>query len=194
VGQTLTASAGIWEPTQDSFSYVWKIANTNLLPTATSGWTVITGATTSTYQLKPADADKFIMVEVTGIKAGYTSVKKLVASATVAVARLPFTTTPTPTIIVPVGGVKVGQILTASEGAWSPSQDSYTYQWMSSATADGTYTAIPSSGTTPAAKSTEKTYVLKATDKNRFIKVVVTAKKTGYTDSPQTSAATIAVG
>ena len=184
VGQTLTASEGTWAPLQDSFSYVWKIANTNISPTAATGWTVISGAVNRTYELQPADADKFIMVEVTGIKAGYTSTPRSVASATVAVARLTFTSTATPTN---TGTLTVDSILTANEGDWAPTPDSYTYTWMSSATAGGTYAAI--SG------ATAKTYKLKTTDRTKFLKVVITAVKAGYTTSATfTSAATTAIG
>jgi hypothetical protein len=187
VGQTLTADEGTWLPSQDSFTYVWKIANTNLLPTATTGWTVISGAVNRTYEVKPADADKFIMVEVTGVKAGYTSVKKPVASATVAVARLPFTTAPTPTISVSGDGVAaVGKVLTAVAGVWSPaaasppttaSPTTLSYVWKRGSTVVGT----------------TSTYTLVLADLNQPITVTVTGTLTGYVTTAKTSEATAAV-
>jgi hypothetical protein len=189
VGQTLTADEGTWLPSQDSFTYVWKIANTNLLPTATTGWTVITGATNRTYDVKPADADKFIMVEVTGVKAGYTSVKKPVASATVAVARLPFTTAPTPTISVSGDGVAaVGKVLTAVAGVWSPaaasppttvSPTTLSYVWKRN--------GVAIAGATGAA------YTLVLADLSQPITVTVTGTLTGYVTTAKTSEATAAV-
>ena len=94
-----------------------------------------------------------------------------------------FSTVPLATVS---GTKKVGKTLTANEGAWSPTPTSYTYRWLSSATRNGTYSAI--SG------ATLKTYVLKSSDRTRFIKVQVTAIKPGYTQTTSTSAATVAIG
>jgi hypothetical protein len=101
-----------------------------------------------------------------------------------AIAAGTFATTATPTI---TGSVNVGSTVTANEGAWSPTPDSFTYKWMSSSTAGGTYTAI--SG------ATTKTYALKSTDRSKFIKVEITALRSGYTTSAAfRSVATAAVG
>jgi secreted trypsin-like serine protease len=94
-----------------------------------------------------------------------------------------FTTVPVPTI---TGTKKAGKTLTANEGGWSPTPTSYTYRWLSSATKNGNYSAI--SG------ATSKTYLLKTTDRTRFIKVEVTAVKSGYTSTKSTSARTVAIG
>jgi len=179
VGQTLTAAAGTWSPTPDSFRYVWKRGSS----ASTTTWTTISGQSGSSYVLSAADRGKFIRVEVTGIKAGSspTTVSKVSGSA---IAAGTFATTATPTI---TGTLKVRSVLTANEGTWNPRPDSFTYRWMSSSTAEGNYTAI--SG------ATAKTYTLKAADRNRFIKVVITAVKAGYTTSAQfTSGATARIG
>ena len=181
VGQTVTAAPRTWSPTPDSFTYVWKRASS---ATATS-WTTISGQSGSSYQLASADLGQFIRVEVTAVKTGYTSPTPapFVVSAS-AVSAGTFATTSTPTI---TGILKTNSTLTANEGTWTPRPDSFTYKWMSSATSGGTYTAI--SG------ATAKTYVLKSTDRNRYIKVVITAVKAGYTTSAQfTSQATARIG
>ena len=94
-----------------------------------------------------------------------------------------FTTVPVPTI---TGPKRVGKTMTANEGAWSPAPTSYTYRWLSSATKNGNY--APISG------ATSKTYLLKSSDRTRFIKVEVTAVKSGYTSTKSTSTRTAAIG
>lgn len=181
VGQTLTAAPRTWSPTPDSFTYVWKRASS---ATATS-WTTISGQSGSSYLLAAADRGQFIRVEVTAVKTGYTSPTPapFVVSAS-AVSAGTFATTSTPTI---TGILKTNSTLTANEGTWTPRPDSFTYKWMSSSTSGGTYSAI--SG------ATAKTYVLKSTDRNRYIKVVITALKAGYTTSAHfTSQATARIG
>jgi secreted trypsin-like serine protease len=179
VGQTLTAAAGTWSPTPDSFRYVWKRGSS----ATTANWTTISGQSGNTYALSAADRGKFIRVEVTGIKAGSSPTTAAKVSGT-AIAAGTFATTATPTI---TGTLKVRSTLTANEGTWTPRPDSFTYSWMSSSTAGGNYTAI--SG------ATAKTYTLKPADRNRFIKVVITAVKAGYTTSAQfTSGATARIG
>ena len=149
-------------------SYQWSRA------TAASGsYTNIPDATESTYTLTGDDLGKFVKVTVTWSKTGNADTPKL-SSATVAITAGTFVTTATPTID---GTPAVGSFLTANEGAWSPTPDSYTYKWMSSATSGGTYTAI--SG------ATQRTYLLLETDQSRFLKVIITAVKTGYTTSAQ---------
>jgi trypsin len=94
-----------------------------------------------------------------------------------------FTNSVAPSI---TGTKRAGKTLTANVGEWSPTPTSYTYRWLSSATKNGNY--APISG------ATSKTYLLKTSDRNKFIKVEVTAIKSGYTSSKATSARTAAIG
>jgi secreted trypsin-like serine protease len=177
-GVTLTAKPGTAPSGATVKSYQWSRASTS-----TGVYTNIPDATLSTYTLTGADAAKYLKVTVTWAKTGNADTPKL-SAATIAIAAGTFATTATPTI---TGSANVGSTLTANEGAWSPTPDSYTYKWMSSSTSGGTYTAI--SG------ATTKTYVLKSTDRSKFIKVEITALKSGYTTSTTfRSAATVAVG
>ncbi|MCW2769188.1 MAG: hypothetical protein JWR27_621 [Aeromicrobium sp.] len=82
----------------------------------------------------------------------------------------------TPTIS---GTTKVGSILTASTGTWTPSTLSYAYKWMR----DGV--VIPG--------ATSSTYTLAADDADRAISVTVTGSKSGYVPLSRTSAKTAAV-
>jgi secreted trypsin-like serine protease len=77
---TLTANEGTWNPRPDSFTYRW-------LSSSTSGgtYTAISGATGRTYVLKASDRKKFIKVEITAVKAGYTTSVPLRSAATAAI-------------------------------------------------------------------------------------------------------------
>lgn len=172
VGTTLTAASTAWVPAVDSYTYQWNRAGVAIESDL---------AKTSSYVVVPEDLGRAITVTVTGKKTGYVDTPK-VSLATVAVVAGTFATPPVPTIS---GTLKVGETLTANEGTWSPTQESFTYSWQWSATAAGTFAAI--SG------ATAKTYALQATDRGRFIKVVVTAVKTSYTSGVSTSAASAAV-
>jgi YVTN family beta-propeller protein len=77
VGQTLTANPGTWTPAVDTSTFTWSRATK-----ATSKYTTIAGATTSTYTLQSADLGKFIKVTVTGTKAGYTTITSGLSAAT----------------------------------------------------------------------------------------------------------------
>ena len=178
VGSTLTAAAGAAPTGATVKGYQWSRATTS------SGlYTNIDKATASTYVLTATDVAKFIKVTVTWSQAG-TADTPATSAPTSVVAAGTFATTASPTI---AGTLRVGSTLTANVGTWSPAPDSYTYKWMSSAKAGGTFTAITG--------ATAKTYVLKSTDKTKFLKVVITAVKAGYTTSAEfTSAATTAIG
>jgi hypothetical protein len=165
-GSTLTAAPGTAPAGATLKGYQWSWATT-----ATGAYTPIAEATASTYVLTGADTAKFIKVAAIWSKADYSDTSGL-SAATVVVAAGTFATTATPTI---TGTLTVGSTLTANEGAWSPAPDSYTYKWFSATTATGTYTLI--SG------ATSKTYLLKTADRLKFLKVEITAVKTGYTTS-----------
>jgi len=65
------------------------------------------------------------------------------------------------------GTNRAGISLTSTNGSWTNSPTSYTYQWMSSATSGGTYTNI--------AGATASTYELGASDVGRYIRLSVVA-------------------
>lgn len=172
LGTTATAPAGATVK-----GYQWSRA-----ATATGVYTPITDANASTYVLTAADLAQYLKLTVTWSKTGNADTPKL-SVATMAVTAGTFTATATPTIS---GTVAVGSTLTANEGAWNPTPDSYTYKWVISATSGGTYSAIVG--------ATGKTYLVQTTDRTKFLKVIITAVKAGYTTSAAfTSAATTAV-
>jgi hypothetical protein len=175
VGNTLTAVPGTLSGATVK-SYQWQSAST-----ASGTYADISNATAKTYVLTATDVGKFLKVTVVWQKSGSGDTPKQ-SAATAAVASGTFAAAIVPTI---TGTKTVGQILTAAEGTWSPSADSFKYVWKSASTASGTYTAI--SG------ATGKTYTLKPTDKGKFVKVEVTAVKAGYTSLTGSSVATSAI-
>jgi hypothetical protein len=136
-----------------------------------------------TYTLTGLDTAKFIKVAAIWAKTDYSNTSAL-SAATVVVAAGTLSSAVTHSID---GSANVGSTLTANEGAWSPTPDSFTYKWFISTSSTGTYTAI--------ANATARTYLVAAGDLNKFIKVEITAVKAGYTTSVAfRSAATAAVG
>jgi hypothetical protein len=177
-GSTLTAAPGTAPAGSTLQGYQWSRATT-----ATGVYTNIPEATANTYVLTGSDTAKFIKVTTIWSKTDYSDTTAL-SAATVAVAAGTFSSTATPTID---GTVRVDSVLTANEGAWAPTPDSYTYKWFISPSSTGTYTAITN--------ATAQTYRVAAGDLNKYLKVEITAVKTGYTTSAAfRSAATAAVG
>lgn len=94
-----------------------------------------------------------------------------------------FAITPTPTLS---GTLKVGQTLTAASGTWSPTPDSFAYVWKRASRSTTTlWTTIPG--------QSGSSYVLAAADRGQFIRVEVTAVKTGYTSPTRNKVSTAAV-
>jgi hypothetical protein len=150
---TLTASAGTWTPAGATYAYQWQRDDG-------SGFADITGATAAAYVLVTADVDATIRVKVTATNVdGSTSVAS--ASTTVVVAATPGNR------IAPglTGGSRVGDMLTSTDGAWSPAAESFDYQWQRRVA--GTYTDITG--------ATAKTYTLVAADAGAIVRVKVTA-------------------
>jgi hypothetical protein len=83
------------------------------------------------------------------------------------------------------GTTSVGQTLTSSTGTWSPSPNSYAYQWSRAITSNGTYSDI--SG------AISRTYILTPDDLGKFLKVAVTAANSSGSSSPVLSNATSAI-
>ncbi|WP_062464284.1 CAP domain-containing protein [Demequina soli] len=84
---------------------------------------------------------------------------------------LTFTTAPVPKI---AGKVTVGSVLTANPGSWSPTPSYVSYQWLR----DGS----------PIKGATGKRYTVTRTDRGHTLKVVATAKRSGYPNKSRTSA------
>jgi hypothetical protein len=133
-GSTLTANAGAWSPTPDSFTYQWLRDGVE-----------IDGADGSTYVLTTDDRGTDITVQVTGVLSGFWSATE--ESNPTYIPNV-FTTQPTPTI---TGTAAVGSTLTAHAGTWAPAPAAFMYQWMRDGVAIGgatgaTYTLTTADG------------------------------------------------
>jgi Concanavalin A-like lectin/glucanases superfamily/Domain of unknown function (DUF2341) len=158
VGGTLNANPGSWTPPGSS-SYQWLL---NGDP--------ISGATSNSYTLIPADSGQAISVQVTESSDGYSDDSATAAPVTVAT----LTTAPvtgTPTIS---GTVQVGQSVSVSPGTWSPSATP-SYQWLLNGTA--------------ISGATSNSYTITTADAGGQLSVQVTEQPSGGVSESAASAA-----
>jgi hypothetical protein len=167
VGQLLTADVSGWSPTPTTFRYVWR-----------RDGVAITGATSATYRLVAADANKPITVTVTASRTGFES--PVLTSAPTENIVLGTLLAPLPTIS---GVAAANQTLTAIPGTWTPAvpatgAGSFTYQWF----ADGD----------PITGETRSTFRIRAADVTNAaeISVSVTGSVAGYGSRTEISTAT----
>lgn len=114
VGSRLTAGPGVWSPAATSYTYQWK-----------ADGKAVTGATASAYTVPASLLGKKISVTVTARRTGHTAGIATTAAVTVAKGAAP-KATKAPTVS---GTAKVGKVLKAARGTWTPAPSSYTYQW-----------------------------------------------------------------
>lgn len=157
-----------------SWSYQWTRATT-----LTGTYSNISNATRSTYVLTSSDVGRYLKVRATATNSGGSStatssgVGPIAGIAPVAQVSISGTTT-------------VGNRLSASTvGTTGSTPITYTYQWLRSTTAGGTYTAI--SG------ATSSRYLLATADRGQYIKVRLTATNTAGTSTATSAATTIIV-
>ena len=118
VGVALSTSTGTWSES-GSYTYKWQESSN------ASTWSDISGATSSTYALVDANSGKFIRSVVTitsstGAGTAYSAATRKVGS--------PYNTV-APAV---TGTVRVGSTQTTTNGTWSNTPTSYTYQWQTS--------------------------------------------------------------
>ncbi len=132
------------------------------------GSTAITDATAGTFTVRPVDVGRTIKVKVTCIADDYAPVAKT-SSSSYTITRATFTAKGVASID---GTLKLGETVTANEGSWTPTPDSYTYQWYRNGTAQ--------------TGETTKTLAVNALGDYT---VKITAIRAGYTTASSTSAA-----
>ncbi|MFE4634866.1 Tat pathway signal protein [Streptomyces sp. NPDC056773] len=159
VGGKVTATTGSWSPAADSHTYRWYADGKS-----------ISGATAASYTLPSALQGKKLTVVVTARKAGHPTVKATSTAVTVKGAAPEATKAPSIT-----GTAKVGSVLTANRGTWTPAPTSYDYQWY----ADGK--AITG--------ATRTTFTPTSAQRGQRITVKVTAHRTGHLAGTATSGA-----
>ncbi|MGW8483062.1 hypothetical protein ACWGJP_07965 [Microbacterium sp. NPDC055903] len=165
VGETLTAAAGFFGLWNDAYEYQWL-----------RDGAVIDGATESTYIPVSADTGATISVRVTGIAANVDGSRVVLESASTVPVGTVVLVPGTPSI---TGAAAVGSTLSADAGAWEPSPDAISYQWLR----DG----VAIEGATTAE------LILAAADRGARISVRVTGSLGGAESVTAESASTTAV-
>ncbi|QUC00041.1 hypothetical protein [Cellulosimicrobium cellulans] len=161
VGSRLAAAAGTWTA-GTRLAYQWSV-----------GGAKVAGATGATFTPRVADRGKVVTVTVTGTNAGYTT-RAVTSKATGKVADGVLT----PGAVKISGTARVGSVLKASAGTWSP-KPTLSYQWKRNGAA--------------IKGATKTSYTLTTADHGKRITVTVTGRATGYVARSATSAATAGV-
>ncbi len=165
VGSSVTASPGTWNPSSGvTFSYQWLADGSD-----------ITNATTTSLPVTSALLGKKLSVRVTGT--GFLDTPGTATSAETAAVENPTVRNLTPPSI--NGTPKLGNILGARTGTWTPTGATYTYQWLANGAA--------------IVGATGSQYQLTPADVTKKLSVRVTASKVGYQPGTSTSALTEAI-
>ena len=169
----LTASAGVWGGSGNTYAYQWQRSTDGV------SWATIAGATATSYTVAAADEGAVLRALVTATNPDGSVA--LASAATATVPTSPPVNTAPPTVN---GSPQRASMLTASQGTWSGLGSTYTYHWQHSLNGGATWTAI--SG------ATATTYSLGLSDEGTLLRVAVTATNADGT-ATTTSAATAPV-
>jgi len=157
-GKKLVATVGAWSPAPVTLKYQW-----------TRNGVAISKAIAATYTPVSADLAKSLSVTVTGSKTGFTP--SSLTSEPVTVGRA-FVKGPTPKI---TGSPTLGSALTVNPGTWSPTPNTFEYQWLRD--------------NDPVVGAVSATYTPQDDDVAAVISVRVTAWLSGYTPLAVTGSA-----
>jgi hypothetical protein len=169
VGQTLAASPGTWNGAPTSFAYQWLRCDSG-----GGNCQKIAGATATSHRLDSADQGSTVRVVVTATNAAGST------SATSAPTALVLDSAPANAALPMISGTpQVGQTLTVSQGSWTGSPSSYTYQWRRCDVAGASCQDVTG--------ATAATHVAGSMDKDATLRAVVTATNSGGSTSATTS-------
>jgi hypothetical protein len=161
-GTPITAGNGTWAYVPTSYAYQWQRCDTD-----GTDCDDIAGATSQTYTPVAADVTHTLTVTVTGSNTDGKNSAVSDPSGIVSSTGGPTNTGP-PTI---AGTAKVGQTLTLSNGLWSATPATATYQWQRCARDGSNCLNVPG--------ATKQTYVLGSDDIDHTIRGLVTVKTAG---------------
>jgi hypothetical protein len=154
VGNTLTVTNGIWNPTPRNYKYAWwrcDSSGNNCIHSPTT-------ASKNTYAIQAGDAGYTIRAQVAP-NGSWTYSKSSAPSAVVTVPVASggsFTNLTKPALS---GSTSVGSTLTASNGSWNPTPSSYRYAWWRCDSSGNNCIHSPT-----ATDSTLNTYTIQAGD------------------------------
>ena len=172
--QTLTTTNGSWTNSPTSYSYQWQDCDSSGANCAN-----ISGATSGSYTLASGDVSHTIRAVVTAANSGGSAAASSVQTSVIA-AEPPPVNTALPQVS---GTTTQGQTLTASNGSWSNSPSSYSYQWQDCNSSGGSCSNI--------AGATSSSYTVAVSDVNHTIVVVVTARNAGGSASASSAATSL---
>jgi hypothetical protein len=164
VGQTLTASPGVWTPTPASYTFQWWSCTGQVI----SACSLISGATNGAYTLLQNDGGNFFYVQVTALAAGGGTTANSAISGRVL-------TQPTAVVAPAItGSVLVGTTLTLSSGTWNgATSPAFSYQWQRCSSSDlATCTNI--------ANATSTGFAVTATDVGFFLRAQVSVAANAF--------------
>ncbi|HWX75238.1 MAG TPA: hypothetical protein VNZ05_08025 [Solirubrobacteraceae bacterium] len=160
-GAQLTATPGVWQGAPRRFAYRWKRCNSHGLRCR-----AIAAASAATYVLAARDTGRTVRVTVTATNSSGRSAPALSAPSAVVTPGLgepPSDLTP-PQLS---GLAALGQLLSATPGAWVGSPTSFSYQWERCSRRGTRCAPIPG--------ATGATYLLGALDVGATVRVAVIA-------------------
>jgi hypothetical protein len=183
--QQLNATPGTWTGSPTSTTYQWQDCDS-----AGANCANIAGASTSSHTLTAGDVGDTVRVVVSVSNAGGSD--SAISAATAVISAIAVSepepepiSPPTNTALPAISGTSTeGQTLTATNGSWSPSPTSFTYQWQRCNKTGASCTNV--SG------STQKTYSVGSGDVSSTLRVLVSASNAGGSTTA-TSAVTAAV-
>lgn len=167
-GDVLYTTNGEWSGSPTGFTFLWEDCDSNGNNCVTAA-----GSPTNTqrYQIVTGDAGFTIRVAITASYAGHPSAT-VASQPTAVVVGNPVE------VIEPVvsGTVATGDVLTTTNGTWTNTPTSYTYQWQDCAT-DGT-------SCSNIGGATSSTYTVASGDAGHSIEALVTATNVSGSSSP----------
>ena len=169
---TVSGTPGMWSGVGNTYSYQWQRS------LGGAGWVPVSGATSASYALGAVDEGARLRVMVTATNPDGTVAVGSPASSPVATAPPLSTTAPAIT-----GTAKLGGVLTATAGQWTPADTTVTYAWQRSAGGSG-WATIPG--------ATDASYTLSTADVGDLVRVLATATNIdGSATAPSAPSATV---
>jgi hypothetical protein len=162
VGELLTAQNGTWDNSPTEFRYRWLRCNGG------GNSCALLAADGQTYRVAQADVGSTMRVRVTAVNVDGSTNARSEQTEVVGSNAAPLSNTARPTI---TGEARVGQELAASEGTWTGSPTSFSFQWQRC-----NIDAISCLDVTGA---TGRTYGVRLADLGFRLRVQVVARKDG---------------
>jgi Glycoside hydrolase family 44 len=158
VGQTLSATPGVWNPATATYAYQWQRCDA-----AGANCVDIPGASASTYAITAAEVNSRAQVLVTASNSGGAASALSVPTAVIGAAPAQKPVIKTAPVV--SGATTVGSTLTATDGIWDNVPTAFARTWQRCAAAS----------CQPIAGATANSYVVTTQDLQRAIKFSVTA-------------------